>query len=72
MAITVGKQNILSARKLHLMTDGAAWKQFVTRAILPTSDRDIMYPAILASTRSNVEATANRSSIEPLELGITD
>jgi glucosamine-6-phosphate deaminase len=70
MAITLGMKEILSARKLHLITDGGAWKQFITRVLLLTEQEDVMYPVTLAHSHPDVEVTVDAASIAPIKLGI--
>ena len=70
MAISLGMKEILSARKLHLITDGGAWKQFIVRVLLLTEQEDVMYPVTLAHSHPNVEVTVDAASIAPLRLGI--
>lgn len=70
MAVTLGMREILSARRLRLITDGGAWKRFIVRVLLLTTERDVMYPVTLAHTHPNVDVTVDASSIEPIPLGI--
>jgi glucosamine-6-phosphate deaminase len=70
MAVSLGMKEILSARKLHLITDGGAWKQFIVRVMLLTEDEDVMYPCTLAHSHPDVEVTVDASSIAPLPLGL--
>ncbi|RKS78770.1 glucosamine-6-phosphate deaminase [Actinomadura pelletieri DSM 43383] len=70
MAITIGMSEILSARKLHLITDGGAWKQFIVRVLLLTAEPDVMYPVTLAHDHPDMEVTVDAASIAPLRLGI--
>ena len=34
MAVTIGMKDILSAKTVHLVTDGGAWKQYIVRVLL--------------------------------------
>lgn len=70
MAISLGMKEILSARKLHLITDGGAWKQFIVRVLLLTEEENVMYPVTLAHSHPDVEVTVDLGSIAPLRLGI--
>jgi glucosamine-6-phosphate deaminase len=44
MALTIGMANILASRKIHLVTDGGAWKRYITRVFLFTTERDKRLP----------------------------
>lgn len=70
MAITLGMKEILGARKLHLITDGGAWKQFIVRVLLLTTEPDVMYPVTLAHEHPNMEVTVDAASIAPIMNGI--
>ncbi|MFY1575809.1 hypothetical protein ACN26Z_13080 [Verrucosispora sp. WMMD703] len=71
MAVTVGMAEILSARRLHLITDGGAWKRYIVRVLLLTTEPDVSMPVTLAHRHPHVEVTVDASSIAPCALGIT-
>lgn len=70
MAITLGMADILASRKIHLITDGGAWKQYMVRALLLTTEPDADLPVTLCHTHSNVQVTVDATSIAPLPLGL--
>jgi len=70
MALTIGMADILAARKIHLITDGGAWKRYITRAYLFTSTPDVMLPVTLCKLHPNVELTVDAASAEPIEIGL--
>jgi glucosamine-6-phosphate deaminase len=70
MAITLGMADILRSRKIHLITDGGAWKQYILRVLLLTTERDPELPVTLCHTHGNVEVTVDASSAAPLTLGL--
>ena len=70
MAITCGMKDILSARKLHLVTDGGAWKQYILRVILLTTDRDPSLPVTLCHGHPNVEVTVDAASAAPIDYSL--
>lgn len=70
MAITIGMADILASRKIHLITDGGAWKQFIVRVLLLTTEPDSDYPVTLVHGHPNVEVTVDMASIAPLGTGL--
>jgi glucosamine-6-phosphate deaminase len=70
MAITLGMAEILSARRLHLITDGGAWKRFIVRVLLLTTEPDVTLPVTLVHRHSDVRVTVDADSIAPCALGI--
>ena len=70
MAITLGMADILASRKIHLITDGGAWKQYIVRVLLLTTEPDSDLPVTLCHQHSNVEVTVDAASIAPLPLGL--
>jgi glucosamine-6-phosphate deaminase len=64
MAVTLGMQDLLSARRIRLYTDGGAWKQTILRILLfaePTVD----YPVTLVHGHPDVEVIVDAASAEP-------
>lgn len=70
MAITIGMADIIASRKIHLITDGGAWKQFIVRALLLTTERESEYPVTLVHGHPNVEVTVDATSIAPIRTGL--
>jgi glucosamine-6-phosphate deaminase len=70
MAVTLGMAEILSARRLHLITDGGAWKRYVVRVLLLTTEPDVMIPVTLAHQHPNAHVTVDRDSILPCAIGL--
>ncbi len=70
MALTIGMGDILASRKIHLLTDGGAWKRYITRVFLFTTERDEMHPVTLCHGHPNVEMTVDLSSAEPIHVGL--
>jgi glucosamine-6-phosphate deaminase len=70
MALTVGMADILAARRLRLITDGGAWKQYIVRAFVLTREPDVNLPVTLCHGHPNVDVTADAASAAPLQLGI--
>jgi|GEM_PF-3764372 len=60
MAVTVGMGDILAARKLHLITDGGAWKQFILRVLL-LGEPDIRFPVTLCQEHPTALSAATSS-----------
>lgn len=64
MAVTIGMKDILSSKRLLLISDSGAWKQHTLRVLLmhePTVD----YPCTLAQEHSNCEVWVDRATAEP-------
>ncbi|GAA3006110.1 hypothetical protein [Streptosporangium longisporum] len=70
MAVTLGMAEILSARRLHLITDGGAWKRYIVRVLLLTTEPDVMLPVTLAHRHPDVRVTVDAGSIAPCALGL--
>ncbi|MEV4393800.1 hypothetical protein [Nonomuraea sp. NPDC049607] len=70
MAITVGMSEILSARRLHLVTDGGAWKRYIVRVLLLTTEPDVLLPVTFAHRHPDVRVTVDADSIAPCALGL--
>ncbi|MEW9613372.1 hypothetical protein AB3G45_05965 [Shinella sp. S4-D37] len=64
MAVTIGMKDILSSKRLLLISDSGAWKQHTLRVLLmhePTVD----YPCTLAQEHANCEVWVDRATAEP-------
>ncbi|MBB3979897.1 glucosamine-6-phosphate deaminase [Rhizobium azooxidifex] len=64
MAVTIGMKDILSSKRLLLISDSGAWKQHTLRVLLmhePTVD----YPCTLAQEHPNCEVWVDRATAEP-------
>ncbi len=70
MAITVGMADIIASRKIHLLTDGGPWKQYILRVILLTTERDPDLPVTLLHGHPNVEVTVDAASAAPIHIGL--
>ncbi|MDI2098492.1 hypothetical protein [Ruicaihuangia caeni] len=70
MALTVGMADILSARRLRLLTDGGAWKQYIVRVMALTTEPDVDLPVTLAHRHPNVDITVDRASALPIVTGL--
>jgi glucosamine-6-phosphate deaminase len=70
MAITIGMADMLAARKVHLITDGGAWKQYIVRALLLTKERDPELPVTLFHGHPDVEVTVDAESAAPISVGL--
>lgn len=70
MAITLGMTEILSARDLFLITDGGAWKRYIVRVLLLTTEPDVDLPVTLAHTHPSVRVAVDADSIAPCATGI--
>lgn len=71
MAVTIGMSDILAARKLILVSDGASWKQHTLRVLLmhePTID----YPCTLAQEHRDCEVWVDSRTAEPPPRTITN
>lgn len=71
MAITLGMSEILSARNLYLLTDGGAWKRYIVRVLLLTTEPDVDLPVTLAHAHPSVRVAVDADSIAPCASGIT-
>jgi glucosamine-6-phosphate deaminase len=70
MALTVGMADFLGARRIRLLTDGGAWKQYITRIVTLTTERDVEYPVTLVHGHPNVDIALDALSAAPLPLGL--
>ena len=70
MAVTIGMADILASRKIHLITDGGAWKQYIVRVLLLTTERDPDLPVTLVHGHPNVEVTVDAASAAPIHIGL--
>ncbi|MEJ1089973.1 hypothetical protein WDU99_16770 [Microbacterium sp. Mu-80] len=70
MALTVGMADFLSARRIRLLTDGGAWKQYILRIVALTTERDVDYPVTLVHGHPNVDIAVDAESAAPLPLGL--
>lgn len=70
MAITVGMADIIASRKIHLLTDGGAWKQYILRVFLLTTERDADLPVTLLHDHPDVEVTVDAASAAPIRIGL--
>ena len=70
MAISIGMADIIASRKVHLITDGGAWKQYILRAFLLTTERDPDLPVTLLHGHPDVEMTADAASVAPIHFGL--
>lgn len=71
MAVTIGMADILSAKRLLLISDGGPWKQHTLRVLLmhaPTVD----YPCTLAQEHPNCEVWVDARTAEAPPRVITD
>lgn len=71
MAVTIGMADILSSRRLLLISDGGPWKQHTLRVLLmhePTVD----YPCTLAQEHANCEVWVDNRTAEAPPRVITD
>ena len=70
MAITCGMHDMLASRKIRLITDGGAWKRFIVRVLLLTTERDSNHPVTLVHGHPNVEVIVDAASIAPIGTGL--
>ncbi len=70
MAVTIGMADILAARTIHLVTDGGAWKQYITRVFLLTTEREVDLPVTLCHGHPDVRVTVDVASAAPIVLGL--
>lgn len=71
MAVTVGMADVLAARRIRLVTDGGAWKRFILRVLVLTTEPDADYPVTLCHGHPDVDVTADADSAAPVTLGLT-
>lgn len=70
MAINVGMADILSAKTVHLITDGGSWKQWMLRVFLLTTERDSEYAVTLCHGHPNVKVLVDMASAAPVAVGV--
>lgn len=70
MTITIGMADMLNSRKVMLITDGGAWKQYIVRILLLTTEPESDLPVTLFHRHPNVEVIVDQASIAPLPLGL--
>lgn len=70
MAITIGMADILASREVHLVTDGGAWKQYILRALLLTTEPDSDLPVTLLHNHPKVDVIVDTATAAPLPIGI--
>jgi glucosamine-6-phosphate deaminase len=70
MAITIGMADILASRKIHLVTDGGAWKRYILRVLLLTTDRNPDLPVTLCHGHPHIEVSADYDSALPITIGL--
>lgn len=71
MAVTIGMADILSARRLLLVSDGGAWKQHTLRVLL-MHELTVDYPCTLAQEHQNCEVWVDAPTAEAPPRVITD
>ncbi|MBE2275603.1 MAG: hypothetical protein IAE87_04835 [Rhodobacteraceae bacterium] len=71
MAVTIGMSDILSSKRLLLISDGGAWKQHTLRVLLMAEPR-VDYPCTLAQEHPNCEVWVDARTAEPPPGIITD
>jgi len=67
MAITAGMADLLSAKTIHLLTDGGPWKQWMLRVFLLTTQRDSDYAITLCHGHPDVRVTCDAASAAPID-----
>jgi glucosamine-6-phosphate deaminase len=70
MAITIGMKDMLAAKKVHLVLDGGAWKQYILRVFLLTTEKDSDHPVTLFHEHPNVIVSADVDSAKPIDPGL--
>jgi glucosamine-6-phosphate deaminase len=64
MAVTIGMRDILSAKKLILVSDGGAWKQHTLRVLL-MHEPTVAYPCTLAQEHPDCEVWVDAKTATP-------
>ncbi|HTL28267.1 MAG TPA: hypothetical protein VL282_03560 [Tepidisphaeraceae bacterium] len=67
MAITCGMADILSAKTIHLLTDGGPWKQWMLRVFLLTTERDSDFAITLCHGHPDVRVACDAASAAPID-----
>jgi glucosamine-6-phosphate deaminase len=70
MAVSIGMRDMLAARQAVLVTDGGAWKQYILRALLLTTEPDADLPVTLFQRHPNVAVVADADSAAPIRPGL--
>jgi glucosamine-6-phosphate deaminase len=70
LAVTLGMQELLAARRVRLYLDTGAWKQTILRVLL-FSEPDVEYPATLVRDHPDVHVYADRETASPPALAIS-
>lgn len=68
MALTIGMADIIRAHTIWLLTDGGAWKQWILRVFVLTTDRDPDLPVTLLHDHPDVRVCATADSAAPITL----
>jgi glucosamine-6-phosphate deaminase len=66
MAITAGMKDMLSAKRILLLTDGGSWKQWMLRVFLLAIERDSEYAITLCHGHKNVRVACDAASAAPI------
>jgi glucosamine-6-phosphate deaminase len=68
-AVTIGMGDILASRRIRLLTDGGAWKQYILRVLL-LGEPDVRFPVTLCQDHPDCTVTVDASSAQPLPCGV--
>jgi glucosamine-6-phosphate deaminase len=68
MAITCGMADILASKTIYLLTDGGAWKQWMLRVFLLTTEPDSDYAITLCHGHPDVRVACDAASAAPIDL----
>jgi glucosamine-6-phosphate deaminase len=68
MAITCGMADILASKMIYLLTDGGAWKQWILRVFLLTTQPDSDHAITLCHGHPNVKVACDAASAAPINL----
>jgi glucosamine-6-phosphate deaminase len=69
MAVTIGMADILASRRILLVTDGGAWKQFILRILL-LGEPDVTFPVTLCQGHPGCQVWVDAASASPLPEGV--
>jgi glucosamine-6-phosphate deaminase len=69
MAVTIGMGDILRSRRIRLVTDGGAWKQFIVRLLL-LGEMDARFPVTLCQDHPDCTVTVDAASAAPARFGL--
>ncbi|MBX3567108.1 MAG: 6-phosphogluconolactonase [Rhizobiaceae bacterium] len=64
MAVTIGMEDVLSSKRLLLISDGGPWKQHSLRVLL-MHEPTVLYPCTLAQEHSNCEVWVDEKTAKP-------